>query len=527
MPSHLFLPIPDELPRSWFVAATPDVYLSRRGRDILLVEPESASWLVLQDEAWELFALLSGRTVGTTTEKSHQLWQVGDLADQSSLGKAAFNRVVMDLFRTNMISVNGKRYFEPSRMWEVQAHPHYFNIHMTEACNLGCTYCRVSSPERAQLADPALVRRIVRRVIEESPLQSLVISFHGGEPLLNLPGIRAGAEEAATVAQACGKQVELLVQTNGTLLTPETVEALRRLKVGIGVSIDGPAPIHDLHRVDRGGEGSYERVAQGIRTVSDQGAPPGLLAVVHDPSGYVAIADHLVRTFHVTSLRVNMSSLEGRAGESLSFPADRGAAFARGWLSLLDYAEAYVQETGIWLDIADLNLFLFHLVSKERPHMCYRSPCGVGNSILGFSADGGMYLCDELVGEPGSYLGNIQEAGNLRKLLDSASVKADLMERRRVECVPKCAICPWKRFHGSGCANKAFRYFGTFGKEDPLCRFYSVIFEELMWRVHRNPSLLRLCNQYAQHAMGSEAVDSLIEAYILSITEQKPVQPSL
>jgi hypothetical protein len=53
-----------------------------------------------------------------------------------------------------------------------------------------------------------------------------------------------------------------------------------------------------------------------------------------------------------------------------------------------------------------------------------------------------------------------------------------------------------------------------------MCRFYSLIFEELMWRVHRNPSLLRLCNQYAQHSMGSDAVDSLIEAYMLSTTDK-------
>lgn len=514
-------PLPETLPPHWMIAATPDLFLSPRGGEVLVVEPESASWLVLGGREWDLFSALIGRSGGLQPAPGPspsiccRPLRLSVLQEAGFLESEAFSRFILRLFRNNLVSINGKAYFEPATMWSIQSHPHYFNLHMTEACNLGCTYCRVSSPEAAQLMEPALARLIVRRVIEEMPGERLIIGFHGGEPLLNREAVLAGAEEAAKVAAACGKEVELCIQSNGTLITPELAEELKQHNITLGVSLDGPEPIHDRHRVDRLGMGSYERVAQGIRTAAAQGAPTGLLAVVHDPSEYTEVLEHHVREFKTLSPRLNFSAMEGRASESMEFPTDRGEAFGREWMGLLDYAQSYCRETGIWLDIADLNLFLFHLVSKLRPHMCYRSPCGAGNSILAFGADGSIYLCDELVGDESFRIGKIQEAGRLDELLDQSPAKSRLMEQRRVENVARCRPCPWRRFHGSGCANKSYRYFGHMEKEDPMCRFYSFILQELIWRVHREPSIVWLCNSYAKAGLGTMS----LEEWLASITE--------
>jgi len=61
-----------------------------------------------------------------------------------------------------------------------------------------------------------------------------------------------------------GCRLDLGIQTNGLLVTPEIVQVLQRFGVRAGVSIDGPKAVNDLHRVDRRGRGSFDRVVKGI-----------------------------------------------------------------------------------------------------------------------------------------------------------------------------------------------------------------------------------------------------------------------
>jgi uncharacterized protein len=299
------------------------------------------------------------------------------------------------------------------------------------------------------------------------------------------------------------------MQTNGTFLSPKTVAWLKALDIQVGVSLDGPPEIHDKRRIFHSGKPSSSHVDRGIAAAHAAGVKPGYLAVVHDPKDYVKVLDYIVTERHTHSMRINYSSYEGRARDVLEFSIDRAAEFAAEWLRMVDYAEAFYDRRGIWLDIADLNLFVFHLVSKARPHMCYRSPCGIGNSILGFSHEGQIYLCDEVVGNPLFQVGHIRDAKSLKDQLDQSGRKRRMMELRKVENQTKCSTCTWKRFHGGGCTSKTFAFFGDIRKEDPMCRFYHVIFEELMWRLWKRPDLANLAGQYAKPQQIVDHIQSL------------------
>ena len=129
--------------------------------------------------------------------------------------------------------------------------------------------------------------------------------------------------------------------------------------------------------------------------------------------------------------------------------------------------------------------------------MCYRSPCGMGNAILGFGHDGRIYLCDEVVGNDEFCIGDVHHEMDLKLLLDNSPVRRKIMDARDVSRVAKCANCPWRRFHGSGCTSKVYAQFGNIEKEDAMCRFYQVVFEELMWRLWEKPELAHLAGRFA------------------------------
>lgn len=499
------------------ISVTPDLYFSRRGEKVLVVEPESASWGVLSEPHWRILRRLvrGGERVPPTESDRWQYWarfqnpgigtKLREIQDQDSLSPQDFESLLQFLYRKNFIQINGEKCHDPSTIWKVQRYPHYINVHMTEACNLACRYCRVSSPVKAPRMSPDLAEQIVRRVVAEIPSPSFLFGPHGGEPLLNVETVLRIARVAKELGQATGKSIKTTMQTNGTLLRrTELCQALLEAGVDVGVSIDGPQAIHDENRVFRNQRGSFKEVMLGISTARSMGHKLGFLAVIHNPVNYVKVLDFFAREIRAHSVRINYSAMEGRARDLLEFPADRSEAYARNWLKMADFALEFHRETGIWLNVADLNLFIFHLISKERPHMCYRSPCGAGNSILGIGHEGNIYLCDELVGNEQYKIGNILESGNLKDLLDSSPVLHQAAEQRKVEKVHRCSTCVWKRFHGGPCLSKTVAYFGEV-RDDPMCRYYHLIFEELMWKVHENPGLTALVGNYGRRLRSSHA----------------------
>ncbi|WP_375458499.1 cyclophane-forming radical SAM/SPASM peptide maturase YhhB [uncultured Enterovirga sp.] len=163
-------------------------------------------------------------------------------------------------------------------------------LKLASRCNLDCHYCYVyNMGDEGWLAQP---KRMSPEVIDSAVAQlSLLASsqdvpfsvvFHGGEPLL------IGAERFDVVCAAlrgalpptCG----LHLQTNGLLLSDAVLRTCMEHDVGVSISLDGPAAVHDRHRPDRRGAGSHSRVMEAVRRLSEHPAGSrlftGVLAVV-------------------------------------------------------------------------------------------------------------------------------------------------------------------------------------------------------------------------------------------------------
>lgn len=87
------------------------------------------------------------------------------------------------------------------------------------------------------------------------------IVLHGGEPLLAGPETIAHAVAAVRAALA-DKIVDISVQTNGLLLDERFLRLFEELDVTVGLSIDGYASVHDRHRRQPDGGGTYEMAAE-------------------------------------------------------------------------------------------------------------------------------------------------------------------------------------------------------------------------------------------------------------------------
>lgn len=173
-----------------------------------------------------------------------------------------------------------------------------FVLKVHSRCNLACDYCYIyrgqdaSWRERPARVPEATVRRTARRIAEHAAahrLSALRIDLHGGEPLLGGAGpvlayaaeVRRAVREAVRGVVPGGCEVSATVQTNGTLLTPRTLDRLAAARVRVGLSLDGGAARLNTRRTDRRGRSSWPAVAAAARLLARRPAAyAGILCTV-------------------------------------------------------------------------------------------------------------------------------------------------------------------------------------------------------------------------------------------------------
>ena len=145
----------------------------------------------------------------------------------------------------------------------------------TLQCNFACGYCYQGDredfnqfAEKMTLETSARVAAWIEDELDRLKPETLVITFFGGEPLLNLPVMYDMAERTWRATQARGVKQSMSIITNGLLLTPEIVDRLVPYGLrGAKITLDGDKQTHDRMRPLRGGQGTFDRIVENIRNV--------------------------------------------------------------------------------------------------------------------------------------------------------------------------------------------------------------------------------------------------------------------
>src|SRR5207244_2922916 len=146
----------------------------------------------------------------------------------------------------------------------------------TLQCNFACDYCfqgdhgdynKFAAKMTLDTADR--VAQWMERELDRMCPETLVLTFFGGEPLLNLPVMYELADRAWRATQARGVRLSISIITNGLLLTPEIVDRLQPYGLnGIKITLDGDRDTHNRMRPLRGGQGTFDRNIENIRSVA-------------------------------------------------------------------------------------------------------------------------------------------------------------------------------------------------------------------------------------------------------------------
>jgi uncharacterized protein len=147
----------------------------------------------------------------------------------------------------------------------------------TLQCNFACDYCIQGDhgdynkhAAKMSLEMSARVAAWVESRMEAIAPNRLVLTFFGGEPLLNMPVLYDLAERVHAACTARGVTLLINIITNGLLMTREMVERLNPLGLnGIKITLDGDREAHNVSRPLRGGQGTFDRIIANTRAVAD------------------------------------------------------------------------------------------------------------------------------------------------------------------------------------------------------------------------------------------------------------------
>jgi len=172
----------------------------------------------------------------------------------------------------------------------------------TLQCNFACDYCIQGdhgdynkNAAKMSLEMAGRVGDWVERRLDALAPRRLVLTFFGGEPLLNLPVLYYLSERLNGACTDRGVAILINIITNGLLLSRELVERLNPLGLnGIKITLDGDRDAHNMSRPLRGGQGTFDRIVAAVREV----APLTRIAVggnfdVETADSYPALLDFL------------------------------------------------------------------------------------------------------------------------------------------------------------------------------------------------------------------------------------------
>jgi sulfatase maturation enzyme AslB (radical SAM superfamily) len=188
-------------------------------------------------------------------------------------------------------------------------------FYLSTKCNLECSYCNVDAGPRGYrpVLDPHIFEKWLEAFASLEPSE-ISLQLHGGEPLMVDPPVELFAAIAMNMlARYPGTKLgKLAIQSNGLTLDESRLDSLATAGVRVNISIDGPAEIHDHHRVTATGRGSHRDALRAHHRLRARGKNTAVITVVTDPQDVIpAVKFFLDEGF--CEARMNPLRPEGRA----------------------------------------------------------------------------------------------------------------------------------------------------------------------------------------------------------------------
>ena len=336
----------------------------------------------------------------------------------------------------------------------------FTSLHMvvpTLRCNSNCIYCQVS---RKDLNDKnfdmnkTTAKNIVDTIFK-SPSPNIKIEFQGGEPLTNFDLVKYIVENAELANILKRKNLAFVLCTNLSQIDKEKLTYIKRHKINISTSLDGPYHLQNQNRPLQGNENSYDIFVQKLRMCQEKLGAENISALmtttIYNIHSFRVIIDEYINLgFNTIFLRsLNPYGFAKREKHKIAYPID---SFIESYKDALDYI-IKINVNGKYFVEGFAQILLTRILTPfATGFVDLQSPAGVGISGVIYDYNGNVYVSDEarMMAASNNHhflMGNVN-SHSYGELFNSSFLR-NIISNSISETLPDCYQCAYQPFCGS------------------------------------------------------------------------------
>lgn len=270
------------------------------------------------------------------------------------------------------------------------------NLWVTSACNFLCSYCYEGDKKSDVFLDEKSADKIVDFIHKqclEKGVKTLGLCFHGGEPMLNAHVIKYVVDliRSANIIE----KLFTAVTTNCYFYDETITDYISEFTV----SIDGTRKAHDINRVDKGGNPTYDRCIVNAKKYLEKD-PSVRLRMVVTPNNVKYLFEGVKELIEI--------------GFKLIVPGlDH---YSDLWTDAL--METYYEQMVKIREYLRENMLIDVKVAGLNVKITEKEACRVGCDGYQIDADGKIYSCVFVVREPYYCIGDIENGFDEEKIAE-------------------------------------------------------------------------------------------------------------
>lgn len=315
-------------------------------------------------------------------------------------------------------------------------------IHLTDFCNLDCSYCYINTKDTQKNMSKAVLDRLeykIDEMVRKNPkIKKVHLKLSGGEVFTKFSIWNDNISMLVKRLRANDIEVSIGILSNLTILNDEIIKFLKKEEIGLAVSLDGLEKYNDKNRMYTNNKGSFRIVKDNLIKLQLAEIDFGVLTVVSNENveGLEDFTKFLVK--HKMTFRFsNVKGVEYdrdkfyknlvKSYEIIEEEIDSNFSFENGFSFNGKYS------------LCDLNI-----------RIPAKNTCGAGINGAAIYLDGSVYFCHTHFGTKRS-VGNLFEDRDLLEIIKGGKHHIGTLSSECDDCIYKliCAGgCPVYRVNG-------------------------------------------------------------------------------
>jgi len=405
------------------------VYYTEKENKHLFLNQDLPNWVVLNQNSAYVTAMIDGertiKDIHAELEKSGINLEINDILN-----------LFQDLNNHGIINDDNKVIKPVTQCNTYQkSNLHIVHLQLTNACNLSCRYCFAESGKsESSVLTLDRIKEVVSEIEQISSHASYTIT--GGEPLKSPYSLDV-------LNYLYEKNKEIILLTNGLLVTEENVETIAKTCNLIKISIDGST--EEINAKTRG-RGGFAKALHGYELLKKRGA-------------------NVLVSMTVTKKNIHdISNMVKLFGNRLTlqpfFKAGRGTENEDLQITGREYYEALASVEGLQ-PMGQIGTMLNGLRGRGT------TKCAMADGEIYIAENGDVYPCQMLMED--EFKGGNIDKDSIFNILDSDVFK----ELRNFSSLDneECSTCHIKLLCGGACRARSYLDTGSIFKNSDFCEY--------------------------------------------------------